>query len=58
MVAGCIALVAAVGEASCSPGRLLIQQVGMGGCPGRSGGGWDLNLPGTFYRLQTEKFVY
>lgn len=55
-VAIVVSVVAAVREAPRSSGRVLVQQVGMGGGPSRPGGSWDLDLAGTFHCLRRERW--
>lgn len=51
-VAICIPGITAVGEAACSSGVVLIQQVGLGHCPFWFCGCWDLYFSRTFHSLQ------
>lgn len=53
-VAGAVPVVAAVGVVPRSSGRVLLQQVGVGGGSSRPGGRRDLDLARAFHRLQRE----
>lgn len=54
-VAATVSVIAAIRVASCSSGRVLVQQVGLGGSPRWSGADWDLDLARAFHCLETER---
>lgn len=54
-VAVVVPVVTAVRVPPCSPGRVVLQEVRMGGRPGWPGGCWDLDLARAFHSLQRDR---
>lgn len=53
-VAAGVSVVAVVGVVPRSSGRVLVQQVGLGGGSSRPGGRWNLDLARAFHSLRSE----